>query len=73
MEKVDSQGKPVKDVKFNNYQLVDSQKATIFDKIFGTKYRTSKVGQEQKTSDKCFCVIFDSYYKSLLSGRKTRH
>ena len=49
MEKVDSQGKPVKDVKFNNCQLVDSQKATIFGKIFGTKYRTSKVGQEQKT------------------------
>ena len=39
MREVDCQRKLVKDVKFNNSQLVDSQKAAIVDKIFGTKYR----------------------------------
>ena len=49
---------------------------TMMGKRFGTKYiNLVKTGQEKKKEkfDIYFCMFFDCYYRSLISGRATGH
>ena len=41
---------------------------TILDKIFRTKKKINSNQTGAENFDNCFCVIFDSYYKSFISG-----
>ena len=48
----------------------------MMGKRFGTKYiNLVKTGQEKKKEkfDIYFCMFFDWYYQSLISGRATGH
>ena len=43
-----------------------------------TKYlikaeKSSKIRHQRKNSDICFCMFFDCYWQSLISGRETGH
>ena len=46
---------------------------TILDKICNQSRKSSKIRHQRKNSDICFCMFFDCYWWSLISGRETGH